>query len=387
MARLCVFLFLSLFVFSCSSDQPSDPGSTTENQSTQENLIVVSYNVENLVDTKHDQKKGKDLNDWAFLPHETEGKKEACGKISYWRYRQECFETDWTEKKLKIKLSQIADVFNENSLPHILGLNEVENEKVVSKLAKVLGYEKFVVTDGPDERGVDVALLYRSTDELELTLLDSKEHRVSKGELFKGNPTRNILEARFRIGDNHVTFFVNHWPSQGGPSSLRVAAAEVLAERTRDIYKEFPGENLVAMGDFNTIPSDHPHPFHTILFKDDLFLDIHRLFQKSEEVSRKTKNSMPPGSYFYAPKMSWNLLDRFFIGQNLQDGNGAEVEVGSYRILAPKRMTETTHYKSQSHYLRGSKVTGTPKAYNHNADSSSESGYSDHFPIRMEISL
>ncbi|MDO9181524.1 MAG: hypothetical protein Q7U04_03905, partial [Bacteriovorax sp.] len=161
------------------------------------NLQFMSYNVENLFDTKHDVINHMDKLDWTFLPKGSPGKKEACLGEKNKHHQKECLATDWTEEKLQLKLSQIKEVVtSERSLPDFLGLVEVENEKVVGQLAKKLGYENFEITQSPDKRGIDVALLYRKSKDIKK--IAKIEHDVPVDY-----PTRNILEVQFLIAQKY----------------------------------------------------------------------------------------------------------------------------------------------------------------------------------------
>jgi len=131
-------------------------------------LQVMSYNVENLFDAQHDEGK----NDWTFVPKNTPGKKEACQEEKNKHRRKECMDYDWTEQKLEMKLSQIKDVVTkERALPDFLGVVEVENPHVIAMLAKKLGYENFEMTESPDKRGVDVALMYKNDSTVKKSLV------------------------------------------------------------------------------------------------------------------------------------------------------------------------------------------------------------------------
>ncbi|RPJ75044.1 MAG: hypothetical protein EHM20_09615, partial [Alphaproteobacteria bacterium] len=60
-------------------------------------LHVMSYNVENLFDAKHDVENGKEKKDWSYLPANAAGKKEACSSERSKYRRKECFDSDWTD--------------------------------------------------------------------------------------------------------------------------------------------------------------------------------------------------------------------------------------------------------------------------------------------------
>ncbi|MEM1002177.1 MAG: endonuclease, partial [Bacteroidota bacterium] len=106
---------------------------------------VAFYNIENLFDTENDEF----TNDDDFLPDS--------------RKR-------WTEKRYFNKLRKIGSVIatigdeEQEDPPSIIGLAEVENQKVIIDLLEHSDLEDlpydFVHFDSSDERGIDVALLY-----------------------------------------------------------------------------------------------------------------------------------------------------------------------------------------------------------------------------------
>lgn len=339
----------------------------------------MAWNVENLFDTQHDQ----DKNDWTFLPAKTKGKNDACEKVKFKRYRDECFETDWNNEKLETKLEQIKEVLtrDRSSLPDILALSEIENENVIGILAKKLGYNTFVVSNSPDERGVDLALLW---NDAKLKKIAKREH-IIKSKALKGRATRNILEVELLVAGTHpLTVFVNHWPSQGNDNETRMDAAKILMKRVKEIQKKNAKMNIVATGDFNVIDTNRPDPFFNIVEKDGL-MDVHGLFMESKEVNYREKVTYPLGTYFYGKKMQWNLLDRFFISKSLTDGKNLDASITSYKIYAPKFITDSYEYKFKTDNHYGSSVTGIPRRYEHNTARSSKAGYSDHFPIILKL--
>lgn len=344
-------------------------------------LEFMSYNVENLFDANHDEGKL----DWAYLPKANKEKSKECKKVESKRRREECFDTDWTADKVKLKINQIADVVlkDRRSPPDFMALVEVENEAVVKQLAETLRYKQVAVTNSPDNRGIDVALMFNTDKNLEFV---KKSEIVFTSDEFKGWPTRNILEVEFLLDKKYpLTVFVNHWPSLGNPNIKRVRAAEFLRKRVQEILKKNKDHAVVAVGDFNTIDSNHPHPFKDVLLKDDLLYDLHESYKDDKKISWDTKNQQPPGTYFFAPEMTWNVLDRVFLSPNLKGKKGLSVANDSYEIYAPNFVTETYEYKSRGKYLNGSKVVGVPKRYNHNASTTGEAGYSDHFPVIFKI--
>lgn len=376
MAKLILIISLVL-LSSCSSSSKASSNSLGFSSGSQ--IEIMSYNVENLFDTLHDE--GKD--DWTFLPSKFQGKNEACAEVKYKKYRDECFETDWNEEKLDTKLEQIKDVLTRerSALPDVLALVEIENENVISLLAKKLGYSQYTVSNSPDKRGVDLALLW---NDKKLKNISKKELEV-KSSALKDRPTRNILEVEFIVaGKFPLTVFVNHWPSQANKNESRIDAAKIMMKRVKEIQKKNSQMAIVSTGDFNVADTNRPDPFFSVVEALGL-LDVHSLVMESKDLDYRVKVTYPLGTYFYSKTMQWNLLDRFFISKNLNDGKGLDLLIKSYQIYAPKFIT-TQHeysYKTDHHY--GTTVQGVPKRYEHNTSRSSKAGYSDHFPIIMKL--
>lgn len=339
---------------------------------------IMSYNVENLFDAVHDEGKI----DWSFLPKDAPGKKEACAKERSKYRRQECYDADWTDEKVEIKLSQIVDVITKEraGTPDFLGLVEVENGNVVGRLAKKLGYEHFEITDGPDNRGVDVALLYKTSDDIKK--ISRAEHLVPVEY-----PSRNILEVEFTVGGQPLTIFVNHWPSLANPDSWRVKAAEVLANRTKEILAKNPNMSIIAMGDFNTIDENNPHPFKTVLYKDNLFSDAAESFKADKTISDDIKKKLPEGSYYYPPKDQWNMLDHIFYTSALKDGKDLEIDVASFEIYLPKFALKEVR-KGLGRGGDDEKDVKTflaPKRFEPGEKTKEKMGFSDHFAVVVKL--
>lgn len=77
----------------------------------------------------------------------------------------------WDDRKYQNKLLKIAHVFHlmqerEGSLPVLLGISEVQGRKPLEDLVKLSPFENeygIVHYESMDERGVDVALLYKKS--------------------------------------------------------------------------------------------------------------------------------------------------------------------------------------------------------------------------------
>tara|TARA_B100000683_G_scaffold253973_1_gene272203 strand:+ start:411 stop:1724 length:1314 start_codon:yes stop_codon:yes gene_type:complete len=364
--------------------EPKEKGlfSTAEGE-----LEIAFYNVENLFDVKHDVGK----NDWEFLPKDYPGKKEACQFIKSDYFREKCINSNWTEEKLNLKLSQIKDLFTRerDHLPEILGLCEIENKNVLRKLAKVLGYKRYIVTDSLDKRGIDVAILFNPSSKLKF--VRSKEHQI-EGNHFISMPTRSILEVEFDVGKGQrLITYINHWPSQRNPSQTRLIASRNLKKLILKKIKKRPETRVIAMGDFNTIAKDFPRPIRGVLTEtvepsmagESLLVDIHKVFLRTGP--KALKNLISRGTYFYVKNMEWNQLDRFLMSSNFFSKGGLEVDVDTYTVYAPGFSAKAFKYDDPDFWTYGSIVSGVPKKYNFETTDSEEAGYSDHFPIFVKV--
>lgn len=199
---------------------------------------VMSWNVENLFDTHHDSLK----NDEEFLPK----------ALRHWNYT-----------RYKKKLDDIARVIvavGEWNPPALVGLCEVENDTVLRDLTrrsplKNLDF-RYVMTNSPDQRGIDVALLYqRDLFKLlsyrSISIPSFKQHR----------PTRDLLHVSGLLltGDT-LDVFVCHLPSRSGGAKesepYRLFAAQKLRTEVDSLLKGRFHPQLIIMGDFNDYPTN-----------------------------------------------------------------------------------------------------------------------------------
>lgn len=355
-------------------------------------IEIISYNVENLFDTNHDIIGGVEKEDWTFLPKNYKGKMDACKKIKQDYRRKECENTDWTDDKLKLKISQIKSVLTYKDMKaDIIGLVEVENENVVKMVADAMGMKGVKVTNSPDERGVDVALIYNESDKVKFL---SSSEIVLDGDYNKKRPTRNILEVKFLVDGKYSLYvYVNHWPSLGNPDEARVFAANKLKSHIAEISKKEKDASFIAMGDFNTIDKlkdgSKEHPFRDVLNKEKFLLDVDQSY-KEKMMTVKSNKILPPGSYYYSRGGEWNLLDRFFISPNLVDSKNLDIDVLSYEIVAPDFATkfDGNMFEEDQKMSEQEKIKKLiPKRYDHEKSKKEEVGFSDHFPIRVKLSF
>ena len=198
------------------------------------------YNLENLFDTCHDAGK----NDYEYLPEGT---------------------NKWTGLKYTHKLRNMARVLSEmgtDTLPKIgcaaIGVAEVENAKCLEDLCNQEPLKdknfQFVHVEGPDQRGVDCALLYNSAlFSVRHVKLVPYIYRLPQDSL---KATRGFLVVSGTMADEHVTIIVNHLPSRGATSFYREQGGLQLKAVKDSLIAEDPHVKLLIMGDMNDDPQD-----------------------------------------------------------------------------------------------------------------------------------
>lgn len=191
-------------------------------------LTLVELNCENLFDCRHDAGK----QDQEFTP---EGARH------------------WTSRRYWDKLNNIgrAVLGAADELPDVVALCEVENDSVMRDLTRRsllrnAGYE-YLMTQSPDVRGIDVALLYQPSRFRPLCY-DYIEVAPLKGM----RPTRDILYVRGQTPQlDTLHLFLLHAPSRfGGEKASRPNRLQV-AHTLMTVLPNTERHYIVVTGDFN----------------------------------------------------------------------------------------------------------------------------------------
>jgi predicted extracellular nuclease len=311
------------------------------------------YNVENLFDTEDDPKK----NDNEFLP---DGARH------------------WTTGRYHNKQNNLAKVITsvgEWDAPALVGMCEVENEKVLTDLTKYSPLKKadyrFVITDSRDARGIDVALLYQRD---KFKYLAHNAYPI----FFPFNnqkKTRDILHVTgLVLSKDTVDVFVCHFPSRRGGEKEsepdRVYVASILKSKTDSLMRIRKTANIIIMGDFNDEPSDKSIA-QTLnaqaISQNTNARSLYNLFRHFE----KMKNT---GSYKY--QRNWNQLDQIIVSGNLISGNK------TFRVLP-----NTATIFSRDFMLTEDKTHGGKRPKKTFHGNKHEGGYSDHLPVFVDFSV
>lgn len=229
----------------------------------------------------------------------------------------------------------------------LVGLVEIENDSIVHDLTRRtslarLDY-KYIVTHGPDARGINVGLLYQPM------LFAPISHDSIRVIPPKGvRPTRDILHVSGRIqtGDT-LDVFVVHLPSRKG-GTLAQRYREKVAERLNMVADSIAAQRqsplLLMMGDFNADSNDKLFRRHLLNY--DLL----------------TRNL--PGTYRYQGE--WSQIDHFIAHPHL----GERFHLTPSVHKAPYLLKETKTGPTPCRTYLGTHYQG---------------GLSDHLPIVVEM--
>jgi hypothetical protein len=309
--------------------------------------VIAFYNLENLFDTIDDPEK----NDEDFLP-------TGSNRNNTYVY------TDKLDK-LSTVVSEIGIEVNPDGFA-FLGVAEVENRKVLEDLVLQPKLKerklRIVHYESPDERGIDVGLLYNPRY---FKLKSSRSLFVPlKSDNGKPYYTRDILWVSGELDGDVVHIFVNHWPSRRGGEEAsapsRAAAANVCKQVIDSLMAINPSTKVVLMGDLNDDPTS-PSVKNVIgAVGDKKQLGPAGMYNPWVDFLDKGIGTL-------AYNDSWNLFDQILLSYGFMDDKQSGYFYKQARIFNRQYMvTKTGKYK------------GYPmRTY---SDGRYIGGYSDHFP-------
>ena len=198
-------------------------------------LTLVELNCENMFDCQHDSLK----DDTEWMP---DGKRK------------------WTPARYWRKLNHIGQEIlscQQEGVPDLVALVEVENDSCLfdltrRSLLRGAGYD-YLMTQSPDVRGIDVALLYQP-----MTFRPICYDFLDVKPLEGMRPTRDILYVKGETlrGDTlHV--FVVHAPSRFGGEKQSRPNRQLVADRLMSVVRQLPVDaKVIIAGDFNDGATD-----------------------------------------------------------------------------------------------------------------------------------
>ena len=261
----------------------------------------------------------------------------------------------WTKKRYWQKLNNIAQELlscSDDGIPDMIALCEVENDSVLHDLTsrsllRNAGYE-YLMTNSPDLRGIDVALLYSP-----YTFAPIRSYSIRVTPVEQMRPTRDILYACGQtVSGDTLHVFVVHFPSRFGGEKysrpFRQAAADFLCQSVDSIQAVTSEPKILIAGDFND---------------GDESLVIKQIEQ--HDILNLTKEASAPkgvhGTYRY--KGQWESIDHILGSPSISN------KVGAAFIHAPEFLLEEE--KRYGGY-RPRRTYNGPRY---------QPGYSDHLPL------
>ncbi len=361
--NLLVLFLLAICLVNCDDTDPINPPVTEEeitpnptpSPTTPETDPVTSqqtiafYNVENLFDTVDDPENGGDNE---FLPTATK---------------------QWTLERYNHKLNNIAKVIKGMNYPIVMGLCEVENEKVVEDLTKVellSDYQYAVVHEqSPDHRGIDVALIYQPSA---FELLEWKTYQVDiPDEQIANFTTRDILLVKGKIAETVVHIFVNHWPSRSGgeaaTESRRTFVAAVLRTAIDDLLESEPNAKIIVMGDLNDEPTNMSvaEVLQAKTTKEGSIIATD-LYNCTSDLDKAGE-----GSYNF--RGDWQMIDQIISTGNLLDTN-FPLSITNFQVYKEGALL----FNHPDNGLTPDRTYGGDTYFG---------GYSDHLPVYLEVNV
>ncbi len=312
-------------------------------------IIVAFYNVENLFDTINNPLK----NDDDFLPG---------GKLR------------WSENRYEEKIENIArsiSSIHPGQQPAIIGMAEIENRNVLRDLISQKPFQgsyDIIHFDSPDKRGIDVGLLY----DTRLFQVQSRERisvRIEAEERFR---TRDILYVKGTFGRGEpVHFFVNHWSSRGEGTLIsmprRIAAADQLYKKAREILEADASAKILIMGDFNDLPVSKSITVH-LESRNHQNIKYNEFYNLAYIPYKKKLGSL------YA-RGRWLMFDQILASSGMINGEGIKIKSPRLSIHFDKKLL--FYDKVRSIYRPNRTYTG--KKYH--------GGFSDHLPVYVYMNL
>ena len=347
-----LFLLSGVFFAACKSTNiiHTSPKQDISTQQKSYDLRIMTYNVENLFDTKDDP----DKQDEQFLP---------------WGINK------WTYERYLTKLRRIFKVISNVSeweYPEIIALTEIENRIVLEDLIQLTPLVEsdygIIHEESPDARGIDVAFLYRHSAFRPLTH-EKLPVSMPQDPNFK---TRDILYVQGLISkDDTLHFFVTHFPSRLGGEAYsepkRIKAATVIRAKVDSILGVNPEAKIIVTGDFNDEPSNKS--IHEVL-RGQASLENAQpgdLFNMMYDAHNK-------GYGTYKFQSQWNMLDQYIISPALLNNRSSV-----YTTTESGKIFQPDWLSINDDAYPGLKPNRTYSGPNYIG------GYSDHYPIFMDL--
>lgn len=350
-SKIAIFTLTLIISLACTAkNNISNSNNTAPNDKMKLQVSCVAfYNQENLFDTINDP----NINDEEYLPS---------GAMK------------WGTMKYTAKLQHMSYAISQIGLDvcpqgvALIGVSEIENSGVLKDLVSQPALAKrsmeFVHYEGPDRRGVDVALLYNPKY---FTVTNSKSYRLHTPDTaFR---TRDQLMVSGYLMGEKIHVIVNHWPSRTGGEERSRPKRNQAAALTRSIadslFRVDPKAKIIIMGDLNDDPFNESCA--TILgAKKDL--DSVKPGQLYNTLWKTLEKGI--GSLAYDDQ--WNLFDQIIVSDELAHSDPSKVKLWKAEVFNKQFLTQ-----------QEGRYKGTPLRTH--AGGAWTNGYSDHYPTLIYL--
>ena len=330
---------------------------------------VAFYNVENLFDTINQANYDEE-----YLP-----------------------QNGWTSKKYRKKINNLARVIAEigtndqqKESPTILGVAEVENKGVLEDLVRspqIAGKEYGIVHfESPDQRGIDVGFLYQKKyfkptsfinvplyiykNQIDASKKEEKDldesDKIVADVANKRVYTRDQLLVTGLLDGEEVHFIVNHWPSRSGgekrSSPYREAAGRLNRKIMDSLFRINPNAKIITMGDLND-------GAYNKSVKEGIGAKLKKSEVKKGGIYNPFEQMAKDGHSTLFYRDSGDIFDQIMVSEPYINGDFKGWQYWKAGIYNKQFLIQTTgRYK------------GYPLR-----NSSSEPGFSDHFPVYIYL--
>lgn len=269
-------LILIVFIFAVSC--------CLELRTTDGDLIIMSWNVQNLFDGSDD---GTEYDDFSV----------AGGK--------------WNEDLYQTRLKNIAKIISLND-PDIIGLQEIEGFSILTDLRDKYLNDYVYVASSRDSGAIKTGFLSKfPIDKVGIITPSSEDYG-----------TRTMLEVHFNIDDKSLVLINNHWKSKRGDFSenLRIYSAIALKKRLLEL-SDF---EVILLGDFNENYDEYTRmgkSYETALMFEEpgegLTITDSKDIKENNLFYTPWVDADHSGSYFY--RDAWESIDHFILNKKLMD--------------------------------------------------------------------
>ena len=311
------------------------------------------YNLENLFDTLD----SPTTNDADFLPG---------GRLL------------WNTEKYQSKQANMAKVISllaTDKTPDgvaLLGVAEVENRQVLEDLVKQPALKarnyQIVHFDSPDERGIDVGLLYQPKY-FKVSSAQALPVMLQEKDSADRDFTRDVLYVTGLFDGEPLHVLVNHWPSRSGGESAsawrRAAAAKVCRNVADSLLNTNADAKIIIMGDLNDDPTNKSltQVLRAVRSADGM---------KTGELYNPMYDLFKEGTGTLAYRDAWNLFDQLVVSHGL-----VWKKAGGWQFFKPAVFRQPWMFQEEGAFRGYPFRTFVGDIF--------INGYSDHLPVFMYL--